>query len=162
MELFRRHTDDEDLESVEQPQVDVVQTETAEVPQPETDQEVEEDESDNTPRDWQMIGLQALAALIILLILIFGGRWLHHELSNNNGVKPAPANTKQLPAVPNGTTNSKAKPSSNSSPVSSSTPTPTTSSNSNLPNTGPGNDLALFLSVALAAASLHYLKTSKS
>lgn len=163
MEFFHRNSGTENLDANDKPETPATGRESSEAPKPAPAQDFQPVEREvAVERDWQMIGLQALAALIIILIIVFGGRWLHHELSHNNGPKPTPANTKQLPAVPNGTTNSKAKTNSNNSSAdnsagANSTPTPTTSGNSNLPNTGPGNDLAIFLVIAFAAASLHYI-----
>lgn len=162
MEFFHRNSDTENSDANDKPEVPAARRESPEAPKPAPAQDFQPVERETAvERDWQMIGLQALAALIIILIVVFGGRWLHHELSHKSNVNPAPANTKQLPAVPNGTTGSKAKSGSNKSSASNSTnsstnPTPSTN-NSNLPNTGPGNDLAIFLVVAFVAASLHYL-----
>lgn len=171
MEFFHRSSDNDALDTPVRAEDQPANGAGSEVPKPAPNEDSQPVERETVvDRDWQMIGLQALGALIVILIIIFGGRWLHHELTHNNGVKPAPANTKQLPPVPNGTTNSKAKSSSGKSGASSSanstnsSPAATagTNSSSNLPNTGPGNDLALFLVVAFAAASLHYLAKSSN
>jgi len=117
-------------------------------------------------KSWFNWTATALAVLILIVIVLFGVRAIHHHLDKNNGL--APANTQNTPAIPGSNsskastksttsaTNSKTKSSSYKSTSSPSTaasnPTPT-----QVPNTGPGEVIAIFAGSVFAAASLHFI-----
>jgi len=162
MELFHRNSGDVQDQATVSGLNDAPELESPTVEK--TDQETPSASGYNymNNRNWRTIALQAATALIVLVIIVFGGRWLHHELSHKTNVKVASANTKQLPAAPSATSGSGSSPtalgnSSNSTSSSSSS----SAQNSNLPNTGPGDDLAIFLAVSLAVASLHYARNAR-
>lgn len=119
-------------------------------------------------RRWPLLLAYLLAAVLVALILVFGGRWVYRKVTNNepapapNPVQPAGTN---LPAQPD-----TSRESGGSSPSPSPTPTPSTPSSPNpgtnqnptppsgqLPNNGPGDVIALFVGTSLAAAALHYI-----
>ena len=171
MDLFNRNRDnhkDEQLGAVAKPEHEAPVIDTQDLAQPHNNGEPEPLEPTSTvetdyvpadnkftqlDRNWRAIAAQVAVALIVLVIILFGGRWLHHELTHKNTVKLAAASTKNLPPAPQATGSSQ---STGSSSGSTQTSTNSSTSNSNLPNTGPGDDLTIFLAVSLAVASLHY------
>lgn len=85
---------------------------------------------------------------VILLIVLFGGRWLNHVLRNDNKTPAAP--TTAQPVAANQPKATSTAPTTTPAPTSSQTP-------SQVPDTGPGDTLAIFLVVTGIAAGLHYV-----
>ncbi len=114
-------------------------------------------------------GLPILAAylalaLIVVLAVVLGGRWLYNRSQQEPNKQPTTA-TNQPPARPAPTTTR--KPSGSGSNSTGQTPsgsqgsgqtnTPATGSQGGeLAQTGPGDTVALFISTAIAMAALHY------
>lgn len=115
-----------------------------------------------------------LVTVLIVLGLFFGGRWAFRKIKNND--KPTPAlvenetsnsdSSATAPATPNSsstssTSGSNATPTTNAPanpPTSGTAITPTpaqTPSTAALPNTGPGDTLAVFVAVSVLAYILH-------
>lgn len=93
-----------------------------------------------------------LIGIVVVVALIFGGRWLHHELKGNQS-------NPQTPPPATATTNSP-------QPQASASTAPTNSgaqaqSSGQVPNTGPGDTAAIFLAATLAAGLAHYLVSSR-
>lgn len=122
--------------------------------------------------DW---AVRIILAVIVILIIVFGGRWIHHRLENRNKPVNVPTAVNQTPSSPNrsatgtgsssnaGTgTGSGTKQNSSQSPSSGSTATgPSLKSGQQLSNTGPGNVVAVFLASGFAAAGLHYVYANR-
>lgn len=123
--------------------------------------------------------LLALGTLVVTLLLavglFFGGRWIYRKATHKN-----PTQTASNSKVDQTTNDTSSQSSSSSSDQSSSTPATTpatsntapatssssaattpasTSANSSnaLPNTGPGDVLAIFAVVSISGATAHYL-----
>ena len=128
-------------------------------------------------QSWFTWAARGAAAIVIILIVLFGARSLHHHLNNSKtGVKVATGGNSPLPAQPGASAksqkNSKSTPSTNSNSSSNSTSTNGSGSSSNsgkspgtatltpaptqVPNTGPGDVVAVFLASAAIAGALHY------
>lgn len=107
-----------------------------------------------------------IATVIVVLGLFFGGRWAYRKLVDNPkkptvGVQSAPtsdtAKSGSPATAPNATTPQATGNSSTSSVTSSAPQTATTPTNSsNLPATGPGDMVAIFVVTSAIAYALHY------
>ncbi len=93
---------------------------------------------------------RVLAVLVIIVAVGLLGRQIHHHYATHTN--PAGA-AGAAPAQPSATTTKKAT-------VSSKKHT-TTKTTSSVPNTGPGNTVALFAGVSLLAAGVHYAAAAK-
>jgi hypothetical protein len=112
---------------------------------------IETEEEPTAERNWPMLLALAIAAIALLTLLFFAGRWVYHEVHHTSKVKPTPVITKKP---------SELAPASGKSSTSGTPPTPGTQSSDGsgqLPNTGPANVIAIFLASSFAAASLHYV-----
>ncbi|MBI2589034.1 hypothetical protein HYW35_02425 [Candidatus Saccharibacteria bacterium] len=120
-------------------------------------------------RRWPIVVAYLLAALIVAVIVVYLARWIYHKTTHQT-TKPVPAaNTSKVPeapvttVTPNQTPSSATTPSSGTSPDSSSgavanqNQTPQSGANGQLPNSGPGDVVAIFLGVSLIFGGLHYL-----
>lgn len=132
--------------------------------EPDENPKVEEYETDEGSRYanlYQNTALRVVAAIVIIVLLVLGGRALHHHLKKDNNT-PTVTTTSKITSTTSGTngasgssTNSSgSNPSSNSS--NSNKPAPT-----QVPNTGPGDVVAIFLAVTFAAYLLHLGLTSR-
>ena len=105
------------------------------------------------PRRWPLLLGYVLAALIIALVIVFGARAIYHHYHKPT-VKTAPtARTTGRPGATNSTTSSSGSASSSTSGSQT--------ANSNLPNSGPGQVVALFAISSTVAAGGHYLIKSQ-
>jgi cytoskeletal protein RodZ len=101
--------------------------------------------------------IMIVAGLVLVILLVLFARWLYHKVHSSSS-QPTVSVTSQ----PNdsGTasnqpgTSTQAQPSNNSNTSKSST---SATPNSGLPNSGPGNVVAIFAGSTLAAAGLHYI-----
>ena len=111
--------------------------------------QIEYQQSDG--RRWPMLFAALAAALLIALALFYGGRWVYRSIFGDDTPAPAPVQ----PTRENGLKPQTTEPPLNPSPSpKSNTPAPTPSQ---LPNNGPGNVVAIFITTSLAAAGLHYI-----
>ncbi|HEX5448201.1 MAG TPA: hypothetical protein VFW90_03330 [Candidatus Saccharimonadales bacterium] len=109
-----------------------------------------------------------LAGLIVLILiagiivgLIFAARAIYHHAHNNNPSNSSVNTTNKPSKRPNGQANNHSKNSK-----STNTPEPNNNSHSGsntgqaatqVPNTGPGSVVAIFVGASLATAGLHYV-----
>lgn len=114
---------------------------------------IETEEETTNRRNWLMLAALALACLALLVLLFLGGRWVYRELHHSSKLKPTPV----VSSNPTGRAPINGKSSSASSSNSSNTTAQATTGQ--IPNTGPGNVVALFVASSFAAASLHYILT---
>lgn len=137
--------------------------------------------SDTTPNVYERVrgepwfawAVRILAVIVIILILVFGGRWLHHSLQNKNNPSGVPTAANQSPSASNkkasgagsssnssgSTSNNSGSKSASGSKSGSTAVGPSLKSgsqNQQLANTGPGAVVAIFLATTFAVASLHY------
>lgn len=115
----------------------------------------------HTERQWPALIIYSVLAIAVAILVVFGGRWVYHKVHNSNKPTPAPAGNNS-PAAPSdnqptnqNTQNTPNNPNSNASSQPSSTSQP--AQNTALPNTGPGDVVAIFAAVTIAAAGLHYI-----
>lgn len=106
-------------------------------------------------RNWFTLFLYILIALAFAVIVVFGGRWIYNKIKKDD--KPADTTTQQ-PAVP-----------APEAPVATTPPAPTpnqtnnsntgtqTPSTTQIPNSGPGDVLALFIGTAAVVGGLHFV-----
>lgn len=97
-------------------------------------------------RRWPLLLAALAAALLIALALFYTGRWAYRSIFGNDEPNPKPVqptNTNLNPQQP-------AKPQPTPAPA----PPPPTSQ---IPDSGPGDVMALFVGTTLAAAGLHYI-----
>ena len=97
-----------------------------------------------------------VAGIVLILLLVLLGRWIYHKA--HHPINLTPANSKQLPASPSGSSgSSSASKSQASSNKNSSGGNASTSQTGALPNSGPGNVAGIFAGASLAAGGLHYI-----
>jgi hypothetical protein len=123
---------------------------------------------------WLHVLLYVITSLIFAFFLVLGGRWLYHKTHHSSPKNPAPSSNK-VPSAPqttkkpstqkqqaNNSTKSNSsignQPSNSGSQQSQNAPQQTTNS---LPNNGPGNIVAVFLTVTAGVAALHYVYSSR-
>ncbi|HVX58935.1 MAG TPA: hypothetical protein VG964_04380 [Candidatus Saccharimonadales bacterium] len=130
--------------------------------------------SDTTPsmyervrnEPWFSWAIRIVVAIIVIVVLVFGGRWLHHKLqhkTNSQGATTAgqterPNFNNQSGAKSNGSSSSNKsdKSGSKSSSGTAAGPGLKSGNNQQLANTGPGDVVAIFLATSFAVAMLHY------
>ncbi len=100
-----------------------------------------------------------IGILIVAFLIILFARWVYHKAHHT--VQTVPANTKQLPNRPSGTSNQKGQNSQTANNSSSSSNPSASSQNTNLPNSGPGQTMAIFAGASLSAAGIHYIITER-
>jgi cytoskeletal protein RodZ len=157
---FRRNKDDANIPSMP----------------PEVQQYYQAEARERTGVAWLLAGITLVVTVLIIVGLFFGGRWIYRKTRHN----PAQvAQTTNQPAAPSentantsssssnsSTTSSTSSTSSNTSTPASSTPSSTTPSTSqgvvgptaartSIPNTGPGDTLALFVGVTALGYLAH-------
>ena len=110
-----------------------------------------EEYHERAPRRWPLLLGYIIAALIVAAIVVFGARAIYHHY-HKPAVKAVPVSVKVV--RPGSTTKGSTGSSSKSSPSSSNNSQTT---GSNLPNSGPGQVAAIFISSSAAAAGAHYL-----
>lgn len=161
------------------------QTEDSTVP-PELQHYYESEHRERVGLAWLIAFLSLLLTISVILGLFFGGRWAYRKIANNDNtdqtkqvvgpnqpIKPLPGpSTSKTPSSSQSKTTVPTK-SSNPKKTTSSTPyTPKTTakskprpkavsssqpSSTKLTNTGPGNNLAIFLGVSALGTALHSL-----
>ncbi len=104
--------------------------------------------------DWKISELdwalnKWVIGLVLILIVLFGGRWVHHALKNDD--------TKKAPVAVQ-TTKPTTKPVTTTPTATEPKPTQTPTE---VPNTGPGSTAAVFLAAVIIAGSGHYVITSR-
>lgn len=110
------------------------------------------------PRRLPLLLLYIFLAILVAILVVFGGRaiYRHYHNKSSTNVKTVPANTKELPKEPgsnksNGTSGSTAtNNSSNKNNINK-------SNNAALPNSGPGNIMAIFVGSTAIAGGVHYV-----
>lgn len=97
-----------------------------------------------------------LAAFLVAIAVVWFGRWLYQKTTHKIPQPTPAANTNKVPAQPtnNPPANSTSSGSStNVSPGSGSN----TATNSQLPNSGPGDVVAIFIGASVVVGGLHYI-----
>lgn len=135
-------------------------------------------QAESRDRTW-MAWLLALVTLavtaIIIMALFFGGRWAYRKLRHKTGnttsvvIKPVtapttdstPTSENTSPSNGNGNVNGPANPAPTPNSATP-TPIPTPTGKTNLPNTGPGDTLAVFIFTFVLGTALHYSFLSKA
>jgi hypothetical protein len=108
-------------------------------------------------RRWLLLAAFGVGAILIAILLVLGGRWTYNKIFHHSN-KAVTITTKQPNKTPTttlpGTTPAPTTPSGQNNQ-----PAPSTGNNgkTNLPNNGPGGNVAIFVSVTLAASALHYV-----
>lgn len=121
---------------------------------PDREQESKEFDAATAGRPWMRWVKIAVAVIIGLVILLFLARFIHHELKSSSKKPAITVPTKQ---------NSGAQTQTGQSPSGSGTQAPTTppasggktAAGAQVPNTGPGSTLAIFLGASVLAALIH-------
>ncbi len=120
-------------------------------------------------RRWLTLIIYLLLALLIALLVVFGGRWIYHQIHHSSAPQPAPVSVNTTPPPPSPNTSSENKTSENKNSSSSSSSQSSSSSSSSgstgsqpdqsngISNTGPGDVAALFFGTSAIAAALHYV-----
>jgi cytoskeletal protein RodZ len=101
-----------------------------------------------------MLPVLAGVAIIVAILLFFGGRWIYRTIANDSPPQPNISESQS--------SNSSTKQAPNpapSTPAPTQQPSPNTNAqnNSNLPNSGPGEVIALFITVTTVATATYYV-----
>lgn len=102
-------------------------------------------------RPWLALIIYLLIALAVAAIIVFGGRWLYHQFRDEPTKKVTTSDSNKAPEPPAVSDNNK---STDSSSNSNNNPSP---ASNKISDTGPGNVIALFVTVTIAVAGLHYI-----
>ena len=103
-----------------------------------------------------VLPLLAVAAIIVALILFFGGRWVYRTIANDSPPAPTISESNSKSQGSSSTTPPPAAPAPTPTPQPA-TPPPSASGKSDLPNSGPSEVVALFLTISSVAAVMHYM-----
>lgn len=126
----------------------------------------------NKGRGWLRWLIRILVVVALVVVIIFGILWLahRHDTSNKSAKSPSTSQTEKQKAPSqssnksestNGDSSSTSSDANTSSDTesSSSTATPTSSTQSaSIPNTGPGDTVALFIGVTLIGTLLYQIR----
>jgi len=117
---------------------------------------------------WLQAALYFVLALIFAFFLVLAGRWVYHKVHHNKTIAPTSSNVNPLQQSSSNSAKSQNPASNNTSPApsssssnSASNSSSTSQNNSAIPNTGPGNMEAVFVSVTVLVGGLHYILTSR-
>ncbi|MBI2009361.1 hypothetical protein HYS84_03030 [Candidatus Saccharibacteria bacterium] len=106
-----------------------------------------EDFYEEEKRRWPMVVLYVILALLVATAVVFAGRWIYQQITDNKPKPAPPAGTGQgqAPAPPE--------------PAQPTTPSPggQPAAGGQLPNNGPGDVVALFVGTTIVVGGLHYL-----
>jgi cytoskeletal protein RodZ len=119
-------------------------------------------------RPWLALLVYLIIALAVAAIIVLGGRWVYHKVRNEPAQETATTSTNKTAEQKAATEGEKSQSSSSSKKNSASSAGQSSSSESQsssnssqdaeeLANTGPGQVVALFVTVTLAASGLHYI-----
>ena len=103
-----------------------------------------------------MLFVYFLVALAFAVLVVLLGRWIYHRVHKDETNKPQTTSNTTPPPV-SSTSNTPASGTSNSSNSSSSTHTTTPPTSTQVPNTGPGDVVGLFIGTALLVGGLHFI-----
>lgn len=96
-------------------------------------------------------------AVGIAAMIVFGGRWLYHKVKHTNSVKPVAAGN-NVPSANTSTNSAQSQTSTQSSSTSSSsTSIQDSNTGTTLPNSGPGDVVAIFVGTSILVGGLHYV-----
>jgi len=112
---------------------------------------------------WLTTPVKVIVGIVIVVALVFLGRYVHHVLKNDNKTKTgSTSQTSKKPATGNSqngqsSTNQNSSSSANQSTGSAFQPNTTTPvpADGQITNTGPGDTVAIFLAASFGAAALH-------
>lgn len=104
--------------------------------------------------------IRIIAAIIIIILLVLAGRWIHHELKNRNKT-PSTSGTTQIQQSSVNKPGVSAPSSGSGSNTNSNSAQKPTQTSTQVPNTGPGDVVAIFLAASFAAAALHFAVSTK-
>lgn len=123
-----------------------------------------------TNQPWFGWATKVVVAIVLIVVIFFGARWIHHRSNHGAVNNPRGANTATPPLQPNG---SSATPKKSTGGSSNSGSTPgsagsgkgpgSANQNQQLSDTGPGDVAVIFLAASFVAAGLHYaVKTRRA
>lgn len=113
---------------------------------------IEEHRSD---RSWPMILFYIALALLVALIVVLAGRFIYHKVHKNQSKSTTTTSSVSGSGTASGSSTSQTSAPATTTPAPTTTTTP--ANTGQLPNNGPGDVVALFVGVTLAAAGLHYI-----
>ena len=132
--------------------------ETGNVPQVEIPPPARAEFHQHRGRRWPLILSYLVLALVFATLLVFGGRWIYHKVHKpTSGVYVKPEATNKLPPTQSGSKTKKSTAAGGNKSNSSSSTKTSPRASSNLPNNGPGNVAALFVTTVIVASGLHYI-----
>ncbi|MBI4034684.1 hypothetical protein HY380_02170 [Candidatus Saccharibacteria bacterium] len=117
--------------------------------EPVSDQGLSHEFHQHEGRRWPAIAAYLVAALIVAALIVLGTRAIYQAVTDN---EPAPTPANNVPEPPSGEETK--KPGNRTAGQPSTGATPGTAV---VPNTGPGNTVAIFTAVAIVSGGLHYL-----
>lgn len=103
-------------------------------------------------RHWLRPWIYGILALAVVVLVVFGGRWIYHQASKPIS-KPTPTRPTSPPPSP--TTKPTQPPST--APSGQSAGQTAAGQGGQITETGPGDVVAIFIGASLAAAALHYI-----
>jgi hypothetical protein len=111
-------------------------------------------------RGWFMVIVYMLIALAFAVAVVFLGRWVYHKIHKTDNTSSQPASNIPGPATPATPTAPSTTPNNSSNTTNNSSNTQNNSAtqpSGQVPNTGPGNIVALFVGTAVIVGGLHYV-----
>lgn len=107
------------------------------------------------------IAVYILAAFLVSVIVIWFGKWLYDKTAKPSTGPAVSANTAKVPEQPT-TTSSNNQSSTSPTPTTppantGTTANPSTTASTQLPNSGPGDVVAIFIGASVVFGGLHYI-----
>lgn len=108
-------------------------------------------------RQWIMLFIYMLIALIVAAGVVLGGRWVYNQVRDNEPAKETATTTDKAPEAPSTSSNQTGASSEEDSDQFTPAPPGTSSLDRELADTGPGEVIALFIGSTVVAMGLHYI-----
>lgn len=108
-------------------------------------------------RQWVMLLVYLLIALVVAAGVVLGGRWVYNKV-RNEPAQETTATSNKVPEPP--ATSGNQSSASSQKPANRPSPSPTpgqASQDDRIADTGPGETVAIFISVSVVVAGLHYI-----
>lgn len=107
-------------------------------------------------RQWLMLLVYLLIALVVAGLVVLGGRWVYNQVRDDRPAEVANNDSDRTPEAPAPSPQPTPSP-QESTPPPSTTPPSSSTERDEISNTGPSGVVVLFITATIVAAGLHYI-----